>query len=332
MNIEESTYVTDTDNESSFESCIQDPKTIEEDYENYPYTNSFSDYNKKLNFSEKFKDEYQHKEMQKDLKKKDESIMKNLQDIFINFRRQIEDLELKINKIYYTKEYNESSKPEITKSYLGKKTERFNIKNNEVGKIDYRFDYYKKDFLKSFIAYIQEKIQNLIINCHFCKKFGNTHIHMPNRKLYTGNTNEKDNKEFISKTIELVFKDYEIDENINDNKDGFSRQKKNEELFNRIYAWYESLKIKKEKDIKYLEQYNNITKLIEYLNKTIDEVLDEYYDSGKFDEFKSSEKIQYYDEKFKKERNRNFSLLDKGGFRQLVNIPFYSDKTRTKKK
>ena len=79
---------------------------------------------------------------------------------------------------------------------------------------------------------------------------------------------------------------------------------------------------------KYKEQSDTIKILTKFLNTKIREVLDEYYDSNKFKKFSSSPKIKYYDEKFKKERNRNFSLLEKNNFVKLVEMPFYSYKNK----
>lgn len=270
-----------------------------------------------------------------------QSIDKNFKKNFdANFKMQAEDSESYSDSEYISSVYEyEQNKSQNTKSFLNKKTERFNIIEEEereeqinLDKIDYRLDYYKKDFLKSFITYIHKEIQKLINNCQFCKKFGNTNLHMPNRDLYTGNTKEKDNKEFMNKTVEIVFKDYKNIEEIPGEKDGFSRQRKNENLFNRIHDWYDTLKSKKEKEIKYLKKYQDVEKLIQNLEMTIDEILDRYYESEAFNTFKEDKKIKYYDTRFYKERNRNFSLLEKGGFRKLVNCPFYSEKERKKNK
>ena len=196
----------------------------------------------------------------------------------------------------------------------------------------YEYEQNKSQNTKSFLNKKNKEIQKLINNCQFCKKFGNTNLHMPNRDLYTGNTKEKDNKEFMNKTVEIVFKDYKNIEEIPGEKDGFSRQRKNENLFNRIHDWYDTLKSKKEKEIKYLKKYQDVEKLIQNLEMTIDEILDRYYESEAFNNFKEDKKIKYYDTRFFKERNRNFSLLKKGGFRKLVNCPFYSEKQRKKNK
>ena len=77
---------------------------------------------------------------------------------------------------------------------------------------------------------------------------------------------------------------------------------------------------------KYNEQSDAIEILTKFLKTKIRDALDEYYDSKQFEKFSSSSKIRYYDEEFKKERNRNFSLLEKNNFVKLVEMPFYSNK------
>ena len=77
-----------------------------------------------------------------------------------------------------------------------------------------------------------------------------------------------------------------------------SRQENNETLINKIKEYQINLSTKLEKDEKYLNQFKNINILLNYLNKTIKEVMDDYYDSPEFIEFKSDRKIRFYDEKF----------------------------------
>ena len=60
------------------------------------------------------------------------------------------------------------------------------------------------------------------------------------------------------------------------------RQEKNETLINKIKGYQINLSTKLEKDEKYLNQFKNINILLNYLNKTIKEVMDDYYDSPDF--------------------------------------------------
>ena len=248
------------------------------------------------------------------------------------------------NLYFYANSEEENSDNENDISILGKKTKRKEINCNDdeednpsdekifaIEKIDiakkfnYRKDYYIKEIKKNFLNWTLQEMQTKIDNCNFCKKFGKTNIHIANRDLYGGNPKEKDNREFINKTIEEVFT---LTENQKNSLKKISRQISNEELINKIKDYYEKLLIKKEKDKKYSNQFNAIKEFIEFIQLTIKDALDLYYDSDEFKKFKSRRMIQYYDEKFFFERNRGFSLLVKNNFVAYVNLPFYSNKRK----
>ena len=213
------------------------------------------------------------------------------------------------------------------KNFLGKKIERNNEeleksdkksknkKNNQIFTIEkefiYRLDYFKMLFIGNFLYYAKKNLNKLLVNCSFCKKFGKEKFHGPNRELYAGNPKEEDNREFIQKNIEEVFTDYR--QRGSKILKSTSRQENNETLINKIKEYQINLSTKLEKDEKYLNQLKdekylnqikNINILLNYLNKTIKEVMDDYYDSPEFIEFKSDRKIRFYDEKFYHERDR----------------------------
>ena len=248
------------------------------------------------------------------------------------------------NLYFYANSEEENSDNENDISILGKKTKRkeincnddeeddpFNKKIFAIEKIDiakkfnYRKDYYIKEIKRDFLNWTLQEMQTKIDNCNFCKKFGKTNIHIANRDLYGGNPKEKDNREFINKTIEEVFT---LTENQKNSLKKVSRQIANEELIKKIKDYYKKLLIKKEKDKKYSNQFNAIKEFIEFIQLTIKDALDLYYDSDEFKKFKSRRMIQYYDEKFFFERNRGFSLLVKNNFVTYVNLPFYSNKRK----
>ena len=169
----------------------------------------------------------------------------------------------------------------------------------------YRLDYYKKLFITNYLNYLTDKGKTLIKNCHF--RFKNIKLHMPNYKLYGGNPKEKDNKEFLKKSIKQVFMDYDK------TKDkGNSRQKDNEILINQIYK------------INNFPSSNEEIKLNEFFNMDIESGIKQYYKSEEFQKLKEDETAQYFDQMFYLEKNRKFSLLDNFGFIRLVNMPFYS--------
>ena len=249
------------------------------------------------------------------------------------------------NLYFYENSEEENSDKENDISILRKKTKRKEINCNDdeeddpssekifaIEKIDiakkfnYRKDYYIMEFKGNFLNWTLQEMQTKIDKCNFCKKFGKAKIHIANRELYGGNPKEEDNREFINKTIEEVFT---LTEDQKNSLKKVSRQKANEELINKIKDYYyEKLLFKKEKDKKYLNQFNAIKEFIEFIQLTIKDALDMYYDSDEFKKFKSRRVIQYYDEKFSSERNRGFSLLVKNNFVAYVNLPFYSNKRK----
>ena len=237
---------------------------------------------------------------------------------------------------------------------LGRKTERndneitnnINVKTNQEKdklndikksnkNIKYRHDYYIMKFKTLVLKFLKNKLNKLIDNIKLCQKFGKHYIHTPNRQLYGGNPKEKDNREFIDKTVEEVFIDQgiqreeeKIDENNIDEEEITNLQKENEIIFNKIKNGIGLNK--SENSEKYKEQSKAIEILKDYLKKPIEEILndDEFYSSGEFGEFRSLPKIKIYDTKFKEERNRNLSLLEKGNFVRLVKMPYYSNKNK----
>ena len=131
---------------------------------------------------------------------------------------------------------------------------------------------------------------------------------MPNYKLYQGNPKEKDNREFLKKTIIEVFIDYD-----KNNDEG-----KRNQLFNKILIE----KIYQKKDFPFSKEEQNLKNFFEM---TIEEGIKMYYNNSfEFQIFKKNRTIKFYDRKFYVEKNRKFSLLEKNGFIKLVNMPFYS--------
>lgn len=178
------------------------------------------------------------------------------------------------------------------------------FKNNEPV---YRLDYYKKLFIKNFLNYLLNYGKKMIVSCNFGKMFGYSKLHMPNYKLYAGNPKEKDNRNFLKKTIKEVFMDYD-----KTSEKGTGRQKNNEKLINKIYAKYLFPNSENEKCLK------------KFFEMNIEKGIELYYESEEFQKFKNDGTNQYYDKMFYNEKNRKFSLLEKNGFIKLVNMPFYS--------
>ena len=323
--------------------------------------NSQKDYNKIhiiKECSKQFNKEKQNLNQEKETN--DETVQKSIED---NFKLKLNDdiynnddsvLQEGNNSITeQSLKYFESKSSELEdknieekkdKNFLGKKIERNNEeieemeksgkksknkKNNQIfieKEFIYRLDYFKMLFIGNFLYYAKKNLNKLLVNCSFCKKFGKEKFHGPNRELYAGNPKEEDNREFIQKNIEEVFTDYR--QRGSKILKSTSRQENNETLINKIKEYQRNLTTKLEKDEKYFIQFKNINTLLNYLNKTIKEVMDDYYDSPEFIKFKSDRKIKFYDEKFYHERDRQFYLLEKNNFVRLVQLPYYSSKKK----
>ena len=194
----------------------------------------------------------------------------------------------------------------VKKNEIKEKEIIFNIIKNR--KITYRLDYYIKSIKESILTYLLNYGRNLIKNCNFGDNIRKYKFHMPNYKLYQGNPKEKDNREFLKKTIIEVFLDY------NKNND----EGKRNQLFNKILIE----KIYQKKDFPFSKEEQNLKNFFEM---TIEEGIKMYYNNSfEFQEFKKNRTIKFYDRKFYIEKNRKFSLLERNGFIKLVNMPFYS--------
>ena len=231
------------------------------------------------------------------------------EDIPYNIETENENTEKKLLGKKHMQESSFSNFTPIAKAKNNMPKEKI-FEINKIYKTDepiYRLDYFKKIFIKSFLKYLLNYGKKLISECIFKKKIGNLKLHMPNYKLYAGNPKEKDNKEFLLKTIKTVFVDYD-----KKSEKGTSRQKDNEKLINKIYELSNFQNSEKEKKLK------------NFLELNIEKAIEMYYESKEFENFKNDENNKYYDSMFYKEKNRNFSLLEKNGFIKLVKMPFYS--------
>ena len=224
---------------------------------------------------------------------------------FLNKKRLIDD-SINYNKIYL-----------IEKNECKKKEDKLIFKINKTSKLIYRFDYYIKKFKTNFLQYLLGQLNLRYDKCFKNKenienkslfiRFKNMKFHMPNKFEYQGNSKDKNNKEFIKKTIKEVFMDCD-----NNEDGGVSRQKYNKNLIENIYK-IENFPFKKELDA-----------LKDFLDTTIENVIEKYYDSPAFELFKNERDIKFYDRKFYNEKYRNYSMLDKNnGFLKLVKEPSY---------
>ena len=161
----------------------------------------------------------------------------------------------------------------------------------------FRNDYYIKKFkVECFSNYVTDKLNYWLKLCDFPKKLHLTKIYMPNNKAFTSNSNLKKNKAFLPIPIKDIFS--------MQNKEG-QNQEKNALNFSRIF--------KLRNKAGNLQAYDN---LVEYLNKTMEEAIKDYYTSDEFKNFITNEEIIEYDKAFYKEKK--FSILQDYGFLRLI--------------
>ena len=222
-------------------------------------------------------------------------------------KRNKKDINKRFKMLSKKRKRNETNKNK-------KGTKKNKSENNKIKfittKLDYRRDDYIKDFKTNFLQYLLHKRGNEEIKILTKKK-----LHMPNCNLYQGETGEEENKKFLKQSFMEVFSDYGEDilklypeitiEDLNS-----SLQLKNAELINELLG-----KINED-----IEEHKKLKSLFE---SNMESLIYDYYESPSFEEFKKLSEILFYDEHFKRERNRNISLLEKGGFIDYVNCPLY---------
>ena len=178
------------------------------------------------------------------------------------------------------------------------------LSNNKIKKITftanqklYRNDYFiKKIKVSCFSDYATDELNQLLKNCAFPKELKINKIYMPNNKAFTSIANLKKNKEFLSLKLFNIFS--------MQNGNG-QNQIKNRDNFITIFN--------SKNQAGNIEAYEE---LIKFLNLTAEEVINKYYASQEFENFKSKSEIIAYDDAFFKEKK--FSLLEDGGFIRLI--------------
>jgi hypothetical protein len=162
----------------------------------------------------------------------------------------------------------------------------------------YRNDYFIKKFKVScFSDYAKDELNEYLKACEFPKELNINKIYMPNNKAFTSIANLKKNKEFLLLEIYKIFS-MENGNGQNQIKNGLNFTT----IFNSKHL------------AKNIEAYKN---LVKFLNLTAEEVINKFYVSKEFENFKSKSEIKAYDDAFYQEKK--FRLLDNGGFIRLIN-------------
>ena len=174
------------------------------------------------------------------------------------------------------------------------------IENNKnSGSSLYRQDYYVKQFKVQYSIwlrnYLNQKLKLLISETKNCRK--HLKFYPLNSLKFTANPKYEDNKKFLSLKIKDILT-FGIDSQKSSN------QKKNKENIDII------------ENIIYKQHSNANPDLLNFLNKTMEDSIEIFYQSQQFQNFKNNEKVKINDLKFQEEKK--FSLLENNGFVCLI--------------
>ena len=157
--------------------------------------------------------------------------------------------------------------------------------NQKIHRIDYLI---KKFKTKCFSKYAINKLIKKIKNCQFQSNLNNAKVYLPDHAVFTSETNYRKNQVFLTMTLREIF--------------SLGNKQKNVDLFNMI-----SNSTNYQNQLAYDE-------LINYLNKTGEEIIMEFYDSQEFEKFKEENKED--GEAFRQEKK--FSFMENYGFLKLI--------------
>ena len=157
--------------------------------------------------------------------------------------------------------------------------------NQKIHRIDYLI---KKFKTKCFSKYALNKLIKKIKNCQFQSNLKDAKVYLPDHVVFTSETNYRKNQVFLTMTLREIF--------------SLGNKQKNVDLFNMI-----------SNSTNYQDQ-EAYDELINYLNKTGEEIIKEFYGSPEFETFKEENKEG--DEAFKQEKK--FSFMEKDGFLKLI--------------
>jgi hypothetical protein len=158
----------------------------------------------------------------------------------------------------------------------------------------FRVEDAKKHIKKAISQFATEELNRLIKNSELGAKFKKI-IHVPNYKLFTSNSKELDNLDFLSFSLKKVF--------TYGKKDG-NRQDKNEKNLSRI--------------LEYKKYPEKTKKIKEFLDLTYEQIIKLFYKSSNFEEFRNTKLTQFFDEGIKSQKK--ISLLEDEGLLKLFEM------------
>ena len=164
----------------------------------------------------------------------------------------------------------------------------------------YRNDYLIKKFkTHCFSKYVTKKLKLMMKKCQFQGELKNAKVYLPDHKAFTAEANLKKNYVFLSKTLRQIY-------SMNSDNRKEENKGKNEALFNKINACTNA---------KNPQAYED---LLNYLNRTVKEIIEEFYGTDEFKNFA----IEYEEDNSAFMKEKKFSFLENRqyyGFLKLIN-------------
>lgn len=162
----------------------------------------------------------------------------------------------------------------------------------------WRFDAAIKWFKTNSVQYILGELRRLIRGSDITEECKSKKLYLPNSDLFSAVASMPVNYRFLSLTVKEIL--------------GLGKEKhsKQRESYQTLSAIQEAIKDSP------ISEAND--RLREFLEKTYEELIKDFYLSEEFEEFKKSEIAQFHDEGVIKQEK--ISLLEENGFIRLINI------------
>ena len=162
----------------------------------------------------------------------------------------------------------------------------------------WRFDAAIKWFKTNSVQYILGELKRLIKGSDILEECKSKKLYLPNSDLFSAVASMPVNYRFLSLTVKEIL--------------GLGKEKhsKQRESYQTLSAIQEAIKNSP------ISEAND--RLREFLEKTYEELIKDFYLSEEFEEFKKSEIAQFHDEGVIKQEK--ISLLEENGFIRLINI------------
>ena len=162
----------------------------------------------------------------------------------------------------------------------------------------WRFDSAVKFLKTNIIDYAFQQLKNLIQESDLPSELKAKKLFLPNSTLFTAVASMKENYKFLSKTVKEIFC-------IGKENAKCSKQQENDKALSQILEMVKSSNLSESNE-----------KLREFMDKTYEELIKDFYRTDEFGKIKNSEIAEFHDEGMIKQEK--LSLLEEDGLLNLI--------------